>query len=80
MQRHLTVIQLCRFAGSHKQMSEDEKYKLVDELAQRHAHGLQFGKPPMLVAPPFHSPVDQFRQTNGDTDLTKLWAVPMCFG
>ncbi len=44
MQRHLTLTELKRFAGKHARLSTEEKYKLVDELVQRHTHGLHFGE------------------------------------
>ena len=38
------MIQLSRFAGRHKTLSTEERYKLVDELVQRYTNGLRFGK------------------------------------
>ena len=43
MQRHITVLQLNHFLGSHDKLTKEEKIELAKELIERRKSGLSFG-------------------------------------
>ncbi|XP_046361388.2 N-alpha-acetyltransferase 25, NatB auxiliary subunit-like [Haliotis rufescens] len=43
MQRHISVLQLSRYIGQHRAMTDSDKVTLAKDLLDRHKKGLEFG-------------------------------------
>ena len=63
MQRHITVLQINHFLGSHDKLSRDEKVDLAKELIDRHKYGLLFGM--------YDSGLFQFNPLKGQINLPR---------